>query len=197
MLYTSPEQESGGSYHHSADMFSLGIVFFEMWCPFDSMMGRAKSLQALRDTNTVPEKSFPEDDPLGEKVKKITEYLIARDPASRPSAEQLLQSPFVPVSLDMDQGYLRAALQAVRDPDSGFFQTLLRRVFNKWVPEHLDYIFEPQSRQAERDSQRHACCLDITGAFDGGSISQPWCAARAYTYVDTSHQENDVGLWPW
>jgi histidyl-tRNA synthetase len=142
MLYTSPEQESGGSYHHSADMFSLGIVFFEMWCPFDSMMGRAKSLQALRDTNTVPEKSFPEDDPLGEKVKKITEYLIARDPASRPSAEQLLQSPFVPVSLDMDQGYLRAALQAVRDPDSGFFQTLLRRVFNKWVPEHLDYIFD-------------------------------------------------------
>lgn len=45
--YIAPEVKTG-KYNQSADMYSLGIIFFEMWVYFGSVMERDKVIKALR-----------------------------------------------------------------------------------------------------------------------------------------------------
>ena len=41
-FYMSPELISGRKYNHKVDIFSLGVIFFELHYPFDTDMERAK-----------------------------------------------------------------------------------------------------------------------------------------------------------
>jgi serine/threonine protein kinase len=49
--YRAPEQgQEGKSYDQMADIFSLGIILFEMWhLPFSTGMHRVLALSALRE----------------------------------------------------------------------------------------------------------------------------------------------------
>lgn len=49
----SPEQRDGKKYNYKIDIFSLGIIFFELLVPFSTEMGRIKTLTDLR-TNIYP-----------------------------------------------------------------------------------------------------------------------------------------------
>lgn len=142
--YTSPEQESGGNYHMSADMYALGIVLFEMWYPFDTAMERAIVLDELRRTGVVPSSSkWPADNELLGKVKGLIEQLVSHDPSARPTANQLLKHPDVPVILE--DAYIQSALQAVRDRAGLFRTTLLEQLFSQLAEEHEDYTFDYRS----------------------------------------------------
>lgn len=42
--YMAPEQSRGeGRYNFKADMYSLGLILFEMWCPFGTLIEREKA----------------------------------------------------------------------------------------------------------------------------------------------------------
>jgi translation initiation factor 2-alpha kinase 4 len=140
MLYLAPEAALGGRYHLSSDMFSLGIVFFEMWKPFATLMERAQLLTKLRSKEgflECIEESFP-DDAVGTKVKKVAASLLRHDPKERPTVQKLLKSGLIP----MEETYIHSALMAVKDPESNFLRTVLDQIFDSWSPEHLDYTFE-------------------------------------------------------
>lgn len=47
-IYMSPEQMSGQQYNHKVDIYSLGIIFFELLVPFQTEMERFKILTDLR-----------------------------------------------------------------------------------------------------------------------------------------------------
>ena len=51
--------------HLQVDLFSLGVIVFEIWHPFETAMERAVMLNSLRDTGAMPEKWAKEH----EKVK--------------------------------------------------------------------------------------------------------------------------------
>ena len=101
-FYRAPEQEgifsatkgskNDSSYGLKADIYSLGIVIFEMYHPkFSTYMERSETLNKL--ISGKPEERFPVA--FKEFAPKNAEDLIVwcleRDPAKRPSAEELLK----------------------------------------------------------------------------------------------------------
>ena len=89
-LYAAPEM-SGNSkiYHCSSDIFSCGIVMFELFNLFDTNMERIEILQAVRKGEVPPdfERDFPE-------ASEMVFAMIRPDPNNRPTASDLLRHPF-------------------------------------------------------------------------------------------------------
>uniref|UniRef100_H3GNU0 non-specific serine/threonine protein kinase n=1 Tax=Phytophthora ramorum TaxID=164328 RepID=H3GNU0_PHYRM len=112
-FYRAPEQEREGQrYNQKADLFSLGILFFEMWSPpFTTLMERAQALTGLRERHELPA-AFSES----EDVKKIILWLCERDPSKRPNAKELLASPLLPAKIEVEGSYLREALETLANP---------------------------------------------------------------------------------
>lgn len=94
-FYMAPEQEKGGAYDHKADMFSLGVVFFELWhSPFKTSMERAVVLSKLLSPERVLSPEFVQSVPAV--VPVVLLMLLSPSPDDRPSAQSLLQSMLVP-----------------------------------------------------------------------------------------------------
>lgn len=57
-MYLSPEVITGASdasYDHSKrDIYAIGIILFEMWCAFGTLMERITSIDALKRRNLFP-----------------------------------------------------------------------------------------------------------------------------------------------
>ncbi|KAI9193153.1 kinase-like domain-containing protein [Polychytrium aggregatum] len=86
--YASPEQlhpSENVPYTSKSDVYSLGIILFELLQPFSTAMERAMALKALRD-GVLPE-AFVRKWP---KETTLILWLASADPSQRPSAEDLL-----------------------------------------------------------------------------------------------------------
>lgn len=73
-------------------MYSLGVVFFELWHPFDTAMERHIVLSDLKQKGEVPPAwaaEFPEQ-------ASLLRRLMTPSPSDRPSAVELLQNDFPP-----------------------------------------------------------------------------------------------------
>ena len=88
----SPEQSSRSKYDSKTDMYSLGIIIFEMvYSPFRSEMERIVSITKLRNNHEVPsdfEKRCPGN--YKKAIKTILE-MCADDPSLRPSSKSLFK----------------------------------------------------------------------------------------------------------
>ncbi|KAI4287854.1 MAG: hypothetical protein L6R35_002883 [Caloplaca aegaea] len=128
-FYVAPEVKSNsvgqGNYDEKADMFSLGIIFFEMNYRLETGMERVHTLGALcKPDSTVPA-AFAKD---GEKAKQaqIVLSLINHNPNLRPTSTELLRSGLVPIQTEDE--VMRAALRALSDPTSEFRLELVNRI---------------------------------------------------------------------
>lgn len=75
-----------------ADMYSLGVVFFQLWHPFGTAMERHIVLNDLKQKGELPPSwvaEFPEQESL-------LRRLMSPSPSDRPSATELLQHAFPP-----------------------------------------------------------------------------------------------------
>lgn len=75
-----------------ADMYSLGIIFFELWHPFATAMERHIVLSDLKQKSLVPPSwaaKFPRE-------ATLLQRLISLSPSDRPSATELLQHELPP-----------------------------------------------------------------------------------------------------
>lgn len=71
-LYMSPEQINGQCYNYKVDIYSLGIILFELLIPFVTEMERIVALINLR--KSVFPKDFSNDYPA--EVKKIIYFIL-------------------------------------------------------------------------------------------------------------------------
>lgn len=92
-FYTAPEIEQGWpKIDEKADMYSLGVVFFELWHPFVTAMERHIVLSDLKQKGELPPAwiaEFPEQ-------ASLLQRLMSPSPSDRPSATELLQNAFPP-----------------------------------------------------------------------------------------------------
>jgi len=88
-LYSSPKQLNGERGHRKDDMYSLGIVYFELLGHFKTNMEKVKAIRALRSQRELP-KGFMEMLP---EESKVILQLTDPDPKKRPSADLLLTYP--------------------------------------------------------------------------------------------------------
>ncbi|KAL8714288.1 MAG: hypothetical protein Q9225_006603, partial [Loekoesia sp. 1 TL-2023] len=128
-FYVAPEVKSSsaakGNYDEKADMFSLGIIFFEMNYRLETGMERVYTLGAL----CKPDSAFPapfKKDPEKAKQAQIILSLVNHNPNLRPSSTDLLRSGQVPVQTEDET--MRAALRALSDPKSEFRLELINRI---------------------------------------------------------------------
>ncbi|KAA1478685.1 Serine/threonine-protein kinase [Dentipellis sp. KUC8613] len=128
-LYIAPEVQSkkkGPRNHTKADMYSLGIVFFEMNYSFSTGAERIAVIEDLRK----PEIFFPGDwDPTRTRQRQIITWLLQHDPAHRPTALELSQSNLMPPRLEDE--YFKGALKMMSKPDSPHHQAVLAALFSQ------------------------------------------------------------------
>nr|XP_014354017.1 PREDICTED: eukaryotic translation initiation factor 2-alpha kinase 3 [Latimeria chalumnae] len=87
-LYMSPEQLSGNTYSHKVDIFSLGLILFELLCPFSTQMERIRTLTEVRSLN------FPQffmQKYVQEHV--MVQQMLSPCPSERPEAVDIAENP--------------------------------------------------------------------------------------------------------
>lgn len=87
-LYMSPEQMCGQSYSHKVDIFSLGLILFELLYPFGTNMERVQILTDLRDLKfpVLFTQQYPQEHTL-------VRHMLSHNPSERPEAEEIIDSP--------------------------------------------------------------------------------------------------------
>ncbi|KZS96040.1 Serine/threonine-protein kinase [Sistotremastrum niveocremeum HHB9708] len=159
-LYVAPEilqgNHRGGSRNHSkADLYSLGIVFFEMNYKFSTGAERVFVIENLR----TPDIIFPESwEPKRQRQKEIIQWLLQHDVDKRPSALELSQSSLLPPRLQDES--LKEALQMISKQDSPYQDTLLSLLFDQ-PPKHARAVLydsnvgRPEHASLETIVERH------------------------------------------
>ncbi|KAF8318404.1 kinase-like protein [Clavulina sp. PMI_390] len=130
-LYIAPEvlKQKPGQTHSNADIYSLGIVFFEMNMPnFGTNSERVQVLSALR----TPQITFPHEWPSGRvNQRKVLRLMLQHNPGRRPTAAALSQNELLPKRMDED--VINEALQMLANPESGRYNVLLDKLFTQPV----------------------------------------------------------------
>lgn len=138
-MYVAVEVLSGkGNYNEKIDMYSLGIIFFEMIFPFSTGMERVNILKGLRSAQV----EFPTDfDNIRMKTeKKIVSLLLDHDPNKRPGARALLNTGWLPVK-HQDE-VIKEALKTLSDPSSPWQQEVRESLFTQSYSLSNDILFD-------------------------------------------------------
>ena len=92
-FYCSPEQEKSKNYDNKTDIYSLGIIIFEMLYKFDSLMERDIILTRINQKSV-----FPQDleEVCGKNAAKLILKCTLRDPNQRPSIKEIIESKLIP-----------------------------------------------------------------------------------------------------
>lgn len=125
-FYTAPEIEHGWpKIDEKADMYSLGVVFFELWHPFGTAMERNIILSDLKQKGELPPAwvaEFPEQ-------ASLLRRLMSPSPSDRPSATELLQHAFPP---RMENELLDSILRTMQtSEDRSIYDKVVSSIFDE------------------------------------------------------------------
>jgi eukaryotic translation initiation factor 2-alpha kinase 1 len=104
VTYASPEQLNQEDYTQKSDIYSLGIICFELFYPISTQMERTRVLTDLKQGHKFPE-SFLKQWP---KEAAFIWSCIARDSEVRPSTSEILESEW----LERDQDEIISRLES-------------------------------------------------------------------------------------
>ncbi|GMH19767.1 hypothetical protein Nepgr_021608 [Nepenthes gracilis] len=166
-FYTAPEIEQGWpKIDEKADMYSLGVVFFELCHPFRTAMERNIVLSDLKQKGQLPSAwvaEFPEQ-------ATLLRSLLSHSPSERPSATELLQHAFPP---SMEYELLDKFLRTMQtSEDTSVYDKVIGAIFDE---EMLSF----------KSSNQHAGRLKLVG--DDSSTIQ-------YSDMETELRDHVIDL---
>ncbi|KAK9463564.1 kinase-like domain-containing protein [Lipomyces oligophaga] len=136
-LYVAVEVVGGGNYNEKVDMFSLGIIFFEMCYRMRTKMERVQVLNKLRSKKII----FPDDFPADrDRERHIVTSLLDHQPKLRPSASDLLRSGQLPVRIESD--LIKQAVQSLIDPNSPWLSQVRGALFARPHEMYMDVLYD-------------------------------------------------------
>lgn len=137
-VYVAPEVRTGGvgGYTSKVDMYSLGIMFFEMCSAPMLGMERALKLEDLRKPHPV----LPSDFDFASAQAAIILSLVTHNPKDRPSSAALLESNKLPDEMESDT--IRRAIAAITDPSSPFHGKVLSTLFSIQLDPAKDFAWD-------------------------------------------------------
>jgi len=127
--YVAPEVKSsvGGTYSSKVDMYSLGVIFFEMCYKPIVGMERAHVVEALRKKKPTLPLDF---DTTGKAVQaNIILSLLNHSVKERPTSTELLQSGKLPVQMESET--IRQTLAGLSDPRSPYYHKMMSALFSR------------------------------------------------------------------
>ncbi|KAI8582596.1 hypothetical protein K450DRAFT_226018 [Umbelopsis ramanniana AG] len=145
-FYVSPEvlpdpskgASPGMRYNQKVDMFSLGIIFFEMCYPLHTGMQRAMVLQDLRNGK------FPDDfNPNYVNQKDIIQMLTSSQPKDRPNSFELLRSDLLPPKLEDE--YINECVRTIANPNTPYYHKLMSAMFSQSSDRYKDFTYDYQT----------------------------------------------------
>lgn len=154
-FYLAPEQEKAGQHYDiRVDIYSLGIIFFEMCFSFRTAAERRDVLVRLRSVSTsqlfshlfftsAPKPELPpafvKSNP---KKASLILWLLRDDPKQRPSTSEILNSEFLPPK--MEEEILKEAIRSIiAQANSSIFDHLVQKLFSLPVEPRQDVAFGP------------------------------------------------------
>ncbi|KAL4617168.1 serine/threonine-protein kinase Nek11 [Arapaima gigas] len=90
--YMSPEALTHQGYDAKSDIWSLGCILYEMCC-LDRPFGGRSFLSVVTSIVEGPTPALPP--PAAHHLNSVLQQMLSKEPASRPSAEEVLKVPFI------------------------------------------------------------------------------------------------------
>lgn len=124
-FYRSPDLDSDQKhiYNHKVDIYSLGVIFFELWYPFKTKQKRIKLLGSLKYSGKLPKKF--EDSHV--RQTKIIYWLMERDHYRRPNVYEILNSELLPPKMEDD--YIKDAIKTISNPNTSYYKRIVEAIF--------------------------------------------------------------------
>lgn len=138
-LYVATEVLDGnGQYNEKIDMYSLGVIFFEMVYSFNTGMERVTILKSLRSSSV----EFPADFDANKMKteKRIIRLLLDHDPNKRPGAQKLLDSGWLPAK-HQDE-VIKEALKSLSNPASPWQHQVRETLFAQGYSLTNDILYD-------------------------------------------------------
>lgn len=139
-FYVAPEVRSsvGGTYTGKVDMYSLGVIFFEMCYQPIIGMERAQVVEGLRKKQP----NLPADFDVTDKAvqKDIILSLLNHSPKERPTSSELLHSGKLPVQMESET--IRQTLAGLSDPRSPYYHKMMSALFSRPIKQAKDFAWD-------------------------------------------------------
>jgi len=144
-MYVAPELNESriSTYNQKVDLYSLGIIFFEMcYPPLATGMERIKVLTQLRSLDT----HLPADWDHNSHVQQtyIVKWLLNHDPMVRPTSDELLNSDWLP-PIQVEESQMQLMLKnCMKNTSSKAYKHLIDSVLRQpmSLPKDISYDTE-------------------------------------------------------
>ena len=126
--YCSPEQKQSNKYDFKTDIYSLGIIIFEMFYKFNSLMERDITLRKIN-----VEQIYPKDmeEKCGKNVSLLVKKCTNNNPKLRPTIEELLKSKLIPSSIQTKKRILKQFNEQFLDKNIKLINDFLQILIEK------------------------------------------------------------------
>ena len=145
--YVAPELGSKGSgkYSTKVDMYSLGIILFEMYHPLETSMERDRELSQLREEHHALPATFQSPELIVQ--GSMIQHLLDHNQHERPSAAEILQAGQVSEPLEQEkiERYLDM-VSAESDSNPGAYAKALSSFFSRPVTKAQDLAWNDKTR---------------------------------------------------